>query len=286
MSPPDKLSKRWRSYASRSKSEVKKRIYPKFFIWMVMAERPQDNNSIKPIYDWAKRVDQDRFRSALFARGQVQPALMALYAFNGEVARAREAVSEPMIGEIRLQWWVEVLDQIYNDQPIRKHPVAEAMGAAIRTYHLPRAPFDALIEARRFDLYDEPMADHKALINYVEATSSGLMALAAKICGAEGGDEPSGPFGRAYGLTGLLLAAPYHKARNQTFIPANISADELAAHILTEVKGIKLPKQGRAAYLPAALIKGRLKAIAADRPDMSDLAKLSRMMWANLSGRL
>lgn len=250
-----------------------------------MPDQKRSTDTESDLYLWVKRVDPDRFRSALFAPASVRADLMALYAFNGEVARAREAVSEPMLGEIRLQWWVEVLDQIYGDHPIRQHPVAEGLAKAVKSHDLPRTPFDRLIVARQFDLYDEPMADHHALLDYVKATSSGLMELAAKICGTT--DEAlSGPLGRAYGLSGLLLAAPHHKARNQNYIPADISADELAAHIMTEIKGIRLPKQARAAYLPAALVKGRLKAINAGRADMSDLAKLSRFLWADLSGRL
>lgn len=251
-----------------------------------MTQESQTYDPEQSLYEWAKRVDPDRFRAGLFAPSAVQPSLMALYAFNGEVARAREAVSEPMIGEIRLQWWVEVLDQIYGKQPVRKHPVAEALAIAIQAHDLPRGHFDRLIEARRFDLYDEPMADHTALMSYVQDTSSGLMALAAQICGADETETTSGPLGRAFGLTGLLLAAPLHKARGQKFIPDAISADDLAGHILTELSDQQLPKKGRAAYLPAALVKGRLKAIAADRQDMSDLAKMFRLLWANLGGRV
>jgi len=240
------------------------------------------------LFDWAKRVDPDRFRTALLARDEARADLMALYAFNGEVARARDAVSEPMIGEIRLQWWVEVLDQIYGDEAIRKHPVAESLGDAVKRHDLPRSLFDQLIEARRFDLYNEPMADHRALMTYVEATSSGLMALAAKICGAADDEGFSGPLGRAYGLAGLLLAVPYHKNFNRSYIPDEIGAADLAAHIMTELSVGKLPKAaaGRAAYLPAAIIKGRLRAIDQGAQDASDLRKLLAITRANLTGRL
>lgn len=240
------------------------------------------------LFDWAKRVDADRFRTALMARDAARPSLMALYAFNGEVARARDAVSEPMLGEIRLQWWVEVLDQIYGDQPVRKHPVAEGLADVIRLHDLPRGKFDALIEARRFDLYDEPMADHKALITYAEATSSGLMSLAAKICGADDAEVLSGPLGRAYALAGLLLAAPFHNNQNRVYIPVEISPADIAAHIATELSDVKLPKadKGRAAYLPAAIIKPRLSAINKAQGDASDLRKLIAISWASLTGRL
>lgn len=54
-----------------------------------------------------QRLDPDRWLTTLFAPDASRPGLFALYAFNAEIARARESVSQPMIGQIRLQWWRE-----------------------------------------------------------------------------------------------------------------------------------------------------------------------------------
>src|SRR5690349_19421999 len=79
-----------------------------------------------------RRHDRDRYQTALFAPADRREALLALYAFNYEIARVRETVTQPMLGQIRLQWWREVLDTAYAGTPPRNHSVAIALTAAIR----------------------------------------------------------------------------------------------------------------------------------------------------------
>ena len=100
-----------------------------------------------------RRADYDRFLAALFAPAPAREGLFALYAFNHEVAKVRETVSEPMLGQIRLQWWREAIDGLYAGKA-RAHPVVEALArdARVREGGLSRAHFDRLIDAREFDL--------------------------------------------------------------------------------------------------------------------------------------
>src|SRR5262249_28267222 len=100
--------------------------------------------------------DKDRFLTTLFAPAEHRDALLALYAFNGDVAGVRGVVREPVAGEIRLQWWSDVFDGAGRGE-VAAHPVAAALLASMPRYRLPPEPFKAVIEARRFDLYDEPM---------------------------------------------------------------------------------------------------------------------------------
>src|SRR5499427_171057 len=95
-----------------------------------------------------RRHDRDRYQTALFAPAARREALFALYAFNYEIARVRETVTQPMLGQIRLQWWREVLDAAYAGAPSRPHPVVIPMTAAIRDFGLTRGHFDRLIDAR------------------------------------------------------------------------------------------------------------------------------------------
>src|SRR5436309_9863777 len=95
-----------------------------------------------------RRHDRDRYQTALFAPAERREALLALYAFNYEIARVRETVSEPMLGQIRLQWWREVLDAAYAGAPPRQHPVVVPLAAAIREFELSRGYFDRLIDSR------------------------------------------------------------------------------------------------------------------------------------------
>src|SRR5690348_18403283 len=98
--------------------------------------------------------DRDRYQTALFAPAGRREALLALYAFNYEIARVRETVTTPMLGQIRLQWWREVLDAAYAGAPPRQHPVVLPLSAAIRAFGLARRPFDRLIDTRERDLAD------------------------------------------------------------------------------------------------------------------------------------
>src|SRR5215218_8756943 len=101
--------------------------------------------------------DKDRFLATLFAPQKYRRALHALYAFNLEIAKVRETAHEPMPGEIRLQWWRDVLGGAGRGE-VSAHPVASALRETIVRYSLPPKMLEDLIDARTFDLYDDPMA--------------------------------------------------------------------------------------------------------------------------------
>jgi phytoene synthase len=171
-----------------------------------------------------RRHDPERFIAALFAPEEPRKGLFALYAFNLEIARVRERVREPAIGEMRLQWWHDTLDQIFAGRPPR-HDVSEALARTVEAAALPRAPFDALIEARRFDLYNVPMESEQALASYARATASGLAQLATQVLSGEALSpallEATDAGGRAFAYTGVLRALPIHAARGQLYLPMN-----------------------------------------------------------------
>jgi phytoene synthase len=164
--------------------------------------------------------DRDRFLSTLFAPAEYRAALYALYAFNLEIARVREAAHGSVAGEIRLQWWRDVLTG-EGHGGVSGHPVAAALLAAIARHKLVVANLTALIDARRFDLYDEPMRTLADLSAYADATSSNLIRLSAQVIDAGGAelDELAHHAGLAYAFTGLLQAFPIHARRGQLYIP-------------------------------------------------------------------
>jgi NADH dehydrogenase [ubiquinone] 1 alpha subcomplex assembly factor 6 len=182
--------------------------------------------SVLPLAALLRRHDRDRFQTALFAPADRQEALVALYAFNYEIARVRESVTEPMLGQIRLQWWREVVAAAFADEPPRHHLVAVPLTAAIRGYGLTRAHFDRLIDTRERDLVDEPPADFAALENYAEGTSSPVVQLALEVLGVRQPDahETGRRVGIGYALAGLLRAMPFHAGAGRTFIPEEIVA--------------------------------------------------------------
>src|ERR1700726_4811829 len=127
---------------------------------------------VSPLLAFVRRHDRDRFQTTLFAPAPQRAALCALYAFNYEIARVREIVTQPMLGQIRLQWWREVLDAAYAGTLIRQHPVAVPLSAVIREFGLSRQPFDRLVDTRERDLDDQPPATLAALEDYAEGTSA------------------------------------------------------------------------------------------------------------------
>lgn len=124
-----------------------------------------------------RRHDPDRWLASRFiADLEERACVVALYAFNHEIARVAGAVSNALMGEIRLTWWAEAVAEIYEGRPVRKHPVTLALAEAIRRHDLPREGFEMLIEARFPELDGAPVDPDKS-----EAT---LMALAATVLGA------------------------------------------------------------------------------------------------------
>jgi 15-cis-phytoene synthase len=231
--------------------------------------------------------DKDRFLASLFAPQKYRRALYALYAFNLEVTRTRELAREPMPGEIRLQWWRDALGGAGRGE-VDAHPVAAAIRDVVVRYRLPPRTLAELIDARAFDLYDEPMASLSYLERYAAHTSSALMEMAARIL-ADGRDLGTSDLtrhaGMAYAFAGLLRALPIHAARGQLYLPADLmqrygaqSADVFAGKATTELRAVladlrlqarhhlgaargllnDMPPEVAPALLPAALVRPAL----------------------------
>ena len=283
-----------------------------------MADSPQP--------DWVEEVgryDPERRLAALFAPAERRLGLLALLAFNLEVAKTAEVVSEPLIGRIRLQWWRESLDGIEGGAA-RRHAVVEALAEAIRRYALPRAPLDSLIEARELDLDPEPPPDLPALLRYAEATGGGLTGLGLRLLAApepppEAALEAARQVGTAWALVGLLRAVPFHARQKRLYLPADLVASaglelgglfelrpspalsrvtealaEAAEQRLAAARRLRpaVPRPLRAALLSAVLADGHLKRLRRAGQDPFDArvaAPLPGAAWrlalASLRGR-
>src|SRR6185503_2851534 len=124
-----------------------------------MDDEPQDD-----LDALIRRVDPDRWMSSRFVtHAQVRADLIALYAFDHELARAPRVASNPLIGEIRLTWWREALDEIFEGRPVRHHPTAEALARAVARRGLARASLESMIDARYRELDATPMDEKEAL---------------------------------------------------------------------------------------------------------------------------
>jgi phytoene synthase len=170
-----------------------------------------------------RAADKDRFLASLFAPAERRGALHALYAFDGEVARIRDAVREPLAGELRLQWWRDVLTGERSGEALAS-PVAAALCDTIARHALPAAPLLELLEARSFDLYDDPMPGLAHLDGYARQTASQVIALAARVLDPAMVDDVAGPAGIARTVTQLLRNLARHASRRQLYVPADMLA--------------------------------------------------------------
>jgi len=170
----------------------------------------------------ARAGDPDRTLASLFAPRDARDDLVALYAFNVELARIAEHVSEPDLGAIRLQWWREAIDRA-GEGTTTGHPVADAFGAAIRRHRLSGERIAALIDARIFDITTKTMTDWPALESYLHDTAGTVFMLAAQSLGATSHAlQPiSSAAGMAYGLAGLMRAIPVHAVQGRVYLPAD-----------------------------------------------------------------
>jgi 15-cis-phytoene synthase len=171
-----------------------------------------------------RELDKDRFLASLFAPEKKRPHLLALYAFNLEITRARDVVSEPALGEIRMQWWLDTLDGIYSGAT-QDHPVALALGRAIAEGDLPKHALQNLVKAHIFDFYADPMPTVGDLEGYLGDTSSALIQMASLILAGDealSNAEASGLAGVAYGLAAILRMLPAQRGRLQCFIPSDM----------------------------------------------------------------
>ncbi len=168
-----------------------------------------------------RAADHDRFIATLFAPVDRRSALHALYAFNAEIARVRDVAHAALPGEIRLQWWSDVINGERAGEA-GANPLAAALLATVERHRLPSAKLIDLIEAHRFDLYDDPVAAVGDLEDYARRTSSALFALAMQILAKVDAESVAGPAGIAYALAGLLRAFPLHAARGQLYVPMEL----------------------------------------------------------------
>lgn len=169
-----------------------------------------------------RQQDSDRFLLSLFAPAHCRPALWALFAFNYEIAKTREVVSDTTIGLIRLQWWRDAIAEIYERKIPRSHPVIDELSAVIKEHGLLREDFDALIYAREFDLEGVAPANMAGLLHYCDYTTTPLMRLACKIIGAEVEEEVLRQASIEYALIGILRATPHLFHQRRMMLPQDI----------------------------------------------------------------
>lgn len=237
--------------------------------------------------DLVRTHDFVRYASTLFVPATQRRALLSVYAFNVEISRVREQVSQPLPGEMRLQWWTDMLEGAGHGG-VEGNPVAAELLHTIGEFRLPVAPLSRLIEEHQFDLYNDPMPSMAALEGYVTDTSAALFSLGARIAAQPSAatDHLARHAGLAQGMAQVIAALPLDAARRQLFLPlqllqqhgggmeevftgkqttnARAAVDQLVgearAHLRTAFELLAhVPQQVRPVFLPLALVRRELR---------------------------
>ena len=260
---------------------------------------------LSPMAALVRRHDRDRFLTAIFAPAARREALFTLYAFNHELARAREVASEPRLALIRLHWWREVV----AGAP-RRHEVATPLRAAIAAGLFEATALADLIAAREIEA-EPAIPTRAAWWDYVRASAGGLAVVAGKLLGAPAAaEEPLCALGAAYGVAGVLRSLAVHARAGRVLIPVDLLAEHgltpehviakpdaaalrdvraaLAVEgraLLAAAKGVDLPPAAIAAALPAVLARRDL-AYPQRPPRPRGFGDRLAVTWAGLAGRL
>jgi 15-cis-phytoene synthase len=259
--------------------------------------------------DLVRTHDFARYASTLFVPAINRRALLAIYAFNVEVSRVHEQVSQPLPGEMRLQWWTDLLAG-QGHGGVEGNPVAAELMQAIRNFRLPVERLSRLIAEHQFDLYSDPMPSTAALEGYVDDTSSALFGLAARVAArpSEEIDHLARHAGLAVGIAQVIALLPHDASRRQLFVPLQLLQQhgsgleevfsgrqtpairaaigqlvgEAASHLRTALSLLDtVPPQVRPVFLPLALVQRDLKRMsrADNDPFVPHVTSRLRILW-------
>jgi phytoene/squalene synthetase len=185
------------------------------------------SDSQKFCADRVRRLDPDRYLSSLFAPDETRPALLALYAFNLEIATIGDNVSETLIGQMRLQWWRDALVKLTAGDDVG-HGLCLALAEAMKIKGLPAELLHRMIDCREFDLGDRSPANMAEIEIYLEETTVSLMTLAIAVLGKARApdDDLTRHAGMAMGLTGLIRMIPHNARHGRVLLPEDLMAEE------------------------------------------------------------
>jgi phytoene synthase len=259
--------------------------------------------------DLVRTHDFARYDSTLFLPAIQRRALLAVYAFNVEISRVRDQVSQPLPGEIRMQWWTDMLEGARHGE-VEGNPVAVELLQAIGDFRLPVAPLSRLIEEHQFDLYNDPMPSMAALEGYITDTSSALFLLGARIAAppSEAADHLARHAGLAQGMAQVIVSLPLDAARRQLFLPLQLLQQhgggieevysgkptqgtraavgqligEAQKHLATAFDLLAhVPPQVRPVFLPLALVRRELQRLSRTDADpfVPQVPSRLRILW-------
>ena len=193
--------------------------------------------------DDVRRHDYDRYLSALFTPDDRRPDLLALLALNMELVRIRDRVREPTLGQIRLAWWHETIEGIFENRP-RQHPVAQALADTVGRHSISRLALDSMIEAREVEFGEQGFPTLDALEEFAEQTSGALHRVCLNVLGVDvpQAETAAGHVGTAWALVGLVRSVPHHASAGRVYLPVDILSEAhlTVSDVLSLTSGARL----------------------------------------------
>jgi 15-cis-phytoene synthase len=277
----------------------------------------------REVRDAAMQGEPDRYLAATLAPLQVRADLAAIAAFAAELGRIPSVVSEPLLGDIRLQWWREALERGREGRR-SGHPVADSLIDAVRRHRFAPEVLLAMIDARELDLAGGMPQDDAGLAAYLDATQGHPFRLALSVLGAsaEQADALARTAGEAYGLArqlgrlamlvhngGVILPAERLKAAGMdpallAAVPLSPECEAALRHVCDELEvraraalgqlrahWFEIDRTWRVALLPLAMVEPYFKAQSGrqsvlDMRDVSPFTRVVRIGMARLAGRV
>ena len=217
------------------------------------------------IDDTVRRLDPDRWLSSRFiADAALRADVVALYAYDHELARAPKVASNALLGEIRLTWWREVLDEVFEGKPVRQHPTAQALADVVRRRGLGRELLETLIDARYRELDPEPMSENDVL-DWARDTGGAMAQIVAQLLDPKSDGKLAQAGGAAWALGKRLADAP-----------------ELRPTFLRVIHAAR----GASRSLSVAAFPAVAHAALAGRPASNDFARRLRLTVAVARGKI
>jgi phytoene synthase len=231
------------------------------------------DDDLEPLDDVVRRGDPDRWLATRFiADRQRRSDVVALYAFDHQLARARHVASNPLVAEMRLVWWRETVDEIWSDGPVRAHPTARALAAARARHGLPRPPLEAMIDAR-IELLARASLDIVQALAWADGAGGSAAMLAASILDPTGPAEAAIAAGRVWGVLLLVRQGLVDRGAATGWLAGGLAEARREARRL----GVAAFPATAHATLARGLFSGR---------EESSLIKRLRLLCAVSTGRL
>lgn len=238
--------------------------------------------------------DADKFAAVMAAPAEMRDVLFPLHALTVEVSRAPWVTKEPMIAEMRLQWWRDALGEIAEGNTVRRHEVVTPLAELLRPETA--AMLDGMVEVRRWDIYKDPFEDEAHFRDYLTQSSGSVLRAACQTLGES--DEACDDFGYASGLASYLKAVPELEEHGRVpLIDGRTEAIKALAQsgldALQNVRNARPSKRVRQVFLSGWQAEAILKSVVQEPAlvargalGASDAAKKASLIWKAFMGRV